>query len=84
MRYSLRVTNTFERQLRRLSAQDRERVWKVIEEVQASPQSYKQLSGRLSGTRSARAGTLRLVYVVDESERRVILLYVGHREKMYE
>ncbi len=84
MKYSLRVSNAFERQLRRLKPRDQERTWSVIDEVQQDPHSYKPLGGRLSGTRSARAGNLRIIYAIDETEKRIILLHVGHRERVYE
>jgi addiction module RelE/StbE family toxin len=84
MKYSLRVSNAFERQLRRLKPRDRERAWVIIEEIQQDPHVYKSLSGQLSGTRSARAGDLRIIYAVDETEKRVFLLQVGHRERVYE
>ena len=84
MKYSLRVSNAFERQLRRLKPEDRERVWTVINEIQQAPHSYKPLGGQLSGTRSARTGDLRIIYALDESEKRVVLLHVGHRERAYE
>ncbi len=84
MTYSLRVSNSFERDLRKLSASDRERVWTALEEIQKSPYSYKPLRGQLEGTRSARLGTLRIIYTVDEQQKHIILLHVGYRERVYE
>jgi mRNA-degrading endonuclease RelE of RelBE toxin-antitoxin system len=84
LKYALRVSNTFERQLRRLGRRDRERVWKAVHEIEASPYSYKPLGGQLAGTNSARVGNLRIVYAVDEPAKRVVLLYVGPRERVYE
>ena len=83
-KYSLRVSNAFERQLRRLKTQDRERAWTTIDGILQDPHSYKSLSGQLSGTRSARVGDLRIIYAIDETEKRIILLYIGHRERVYE
>ena len=40
--------------------------------------------GQLAGTRSARIGDLRIIYTVDEAEKRAILLHVGYRERVYE
>ncbi len=84
MTYSIRVANSFEKDLRKLRLADRERVWKMLEELQRYPHSYKLLSGQLAGTRSARIGNLRVLYIIEESERRVILLHVGQRERVYE
>lgn len=84
MTYSIRVANSFEKDLKKLRQADRERIWKVLEEIQETPYSYKSLSGQLSGTRSARVGDLRVLYVIAENEDRIILLHVGHRERVYE
>ncbi len=49
------------------------------------PYSYKALGGQLAGTHSARTGGLRVIYAIDEKLKKpVILLYVGHRESVYE
>jgi mRNA-degrading endonuclease RelE of RelBE toxin-antitoxin system len=37
-----------------------------------------------SSAMSARVGDIRLIYTVDENQELVILLYVGHRERVYE
>ncbi len=84
MKYRIRVTNTFERQLKKLTQRDRERVWRLIGEVQESPYLYKSLSGQLSSARSARVGDIRLIYTVDGNQKLVVLLHVGHRERVYE
>gem|GEM_PF-4802972 len=54
MTYSVRVSNKFERGLRKLSRIDCERIWKLLEGIEADPNLYKPLSGQLSGMRSAR------------------------------
>jgi mRNA-degrading endonuclease RelE of RelBE toxin-antitoxin system len=84
LKYRLRVTNTFEKQLKKLAPKGRGRVWRLIGEVQMTPYLYKSLSGQLSSARSARSGDIRLIYTVDENQKFVILLYVGHRERVYE
>jgi mRNA interferase RelE/StbE len=82
--YALRITNSFGRHLRKLGKTDRDRVWKALHELEASPYSFKALTGQLSGTRSARVGNLRVIYAVDEQQKRIILLYVAARERVYE
>lgn len=84
MKYRLRVSNSFERDLRKLGNLHKEKTWKLIEQIQASPYSYKRLTGQLMGTRSARSGDLRIIYAIDEHDKRVILLHVGQRERVYE
>jgi len=84
MKYSPRVSNTFDRELRRLRPTDRNPAWDAIQQIQESPFSHKAPMGRLSGTRAARAGDLRIMFAVNEDENRIILLHVGHRERVYE
>lgn len=84
MKYRLRVPNTFERELRRLGQQDKDRVWKTIGEIQESPYSYKFLTGQLTGTKSARVGNIRIIFAIDEHAKRILLLHIGYRGKVYE
>jgi mRNA-degrading endonuclease RelE of RelBE toxin-antitoxin system len=80
----VRVSNKFERELRKLGRADQDRIWKLLEEIQEEPHSYKLLSGQLSGMRSARTGDLRLLFIIEEKEKRIVLLQVGYRERVYE
>jgi len=82
--FSTKVSNSFERDFRKLGHADRDRIWKLLEQIQEEPHSYKPLSGQLSGMRSARVGDLRVLYIVEENEKRIVLLRVGHRERVYE
>jgi mRNA-degrading endonuclease RelE of RelBE toxin-antitoxin system len=56
----------------------------VIRDIQEFPYSYKVLAGQLVGTRSARIGDFRIIYAIDVKEKRIILLHVGQRERVYE
>jgi len=56
----------------------------LLHEIEQSPHSYKALSGQLTGTHSARVGGLRIIYTIDENEKLIVLLSVGHRESVYE
>lgn len=66
MSYSFRISNSFERQLRKLSETNRERIWRLLREIEVSPYSFKPMSGQMVGTHSARIGDLRVAYAVDE------------------
>jgi mRNA interferase RelE/StbE len=48
------------------------------------PEAGKPLTGELAGLRSYRARRFRIVYHLVESERRVLILHVGHRRTVYE
>jgi mRNA interferase RelE/StbE len=49
-----------------------------------SPGAGKALTGELAGLRSYRARRFRIVYEVAEAERRLLILYLGHRRTVYE
>ena len=83
MKYLLRVSSTFERELRRVAPAYRERSWSMIQRIQEDPYAYKLLAGQLAGTRSARIGSVRIIYAVDEPKKMVILLHIGYRERVY-
>lgn len=63
MSYTIVVTNNFNRKMRKLNAENRERASRIIRELQSEPYQYKELSGRLKGIRSARFGDHRILYI---------------------
>ena len=48
------------------------------------PEAGRPLTGELAGLHSYRARRFRIVYHLVESERRVLILHVGHRRTVYE
>lgn len=48
MSYTIVVTNNFNRKMRKLNAENRERASRIIRELQSEPYQYKELSGRLA------------------------------------
>ncbi|MDY6864476.1 MAG: type II toxin-antitoxin system RelE/ParE family toxin [Halobacteriota archaeon] len=89
MRYSLKYTKTFKKQIDRLKKKDKalmEELMKKVKKLQDVPHSGKLLKYQLSyyRYRSLRIKKkYRLVYVVDENENTVILVAFGHREEIY-
>lgn len=61
----------------------RARITQKIEELKASPHSFKKLHGELEGLYSLRVGDHRAIYAIDENERMAIILSVAHRKKIY-
>ena len=69
--------------IRALSATERERLGPQIERLADDPALGKQLTGPLSGLRSLRVGTYRVIYQHFPAERRIIILTLGHRKDIY-
>ena len=59
------------------------RLDRVIRDLETNPQSGKLLKGELSGIWSLRVGDYRIVYGIDEDEKILTLLRVGHRKAVY-
>ncbi len=61
-----------------------EELMKKVRKLQEVPYSGKPLKYQLSHYRSLRIkGKYRLIYMVDENEREVVLAAFGHREEIY-
>ncbi len=76
----------FERQFRDLTKKDKplaERLAKAILKLEENPYLGKPLSYDLSGLRSLRVGKYRIIYKINENEKKVILMAVSHRKKSY-
>ncbi|AIY90472.1 TPA_asm: hypothetical protein GacPV1_gp11 [Geoglobus acetivorans pleomorphic virus 1] len=76
----------FERQFRDLTRKDKplaERLAKAILKLEDNPYLGKPLSYDLSGLWSLRVGKYRIIYEINENEKKVILRAVSHRKKSY-
>ncbi len=85
--YEVFVTREFKRAFKPLARKDkelREAVSKVVEKLKKDPKSGKPLSYDLAGKWSVRVGRVyRIIYEIDEENKRIILLTIGHRKKVY-
>ena len=54
-----------------------------IRQLQDNPYIGKPLHGDLKGKYSLRSGDYRVIYSVDETDKSVLLLAVGHRKAVY-
>jgi len=69
--------------IRAFSSKERERLGPQIERLAADPALGKQLTGPLSGLRSLRIGSLRVIYQHFPADRRIIVLTLGLRRDNY-
>lgn len=79
--YILKTTPKFEKGLRSLEKPIKEAVLEQVKALKKDPYIGKKLHGHLKGKFSLRIGNYRVIYAIEE--RRVILLTVGHRKKIY-
>ncbi len=74
---------TFLKQEKKLNADVKERVIEVVEEILSNPYSGVNLKGDLKGYYRGRVGKHRIIYKIDESEKRVIFFDVDLRKRVY-
>ena len=84
MTYRLETTRKFEKDFRKLSLDVKQRIDKQIKFLESQPYSGKRLRGDFEGSYSLRLGDYRVIYWVDETAKRIILLTVAHRRTVYE
>ena len=58
-------------------------MYSIIKEIIEDPYSYKELKGQLKNLRSARFGDFRIIYRINEKNKIIELIAVGHRRSVY-
>jgi len=82
--YSIEITATAEKQIRRIAAGDRVRVLRAIQQLSHDPRprGCRKLQGYDDVFR-VRAGTFRVIYSIEARRLLIIILKVGHRKDVY-
>jgi mRNA interferase RelE/StbE len=70
--------------VRGLSPEVKRPIKQALIRLAETPEAEKHLTRELAGLRSYRARRFRIVYEVAESERRLLILHIGHRRTVYE
>ncbi len=68
--------------LQKLDKLIRGEIKKKLKELEKQPNSGKRL--RYSNFWGLRVGDFRVIYEIDRAEKRVIVLFIGHRKKVYD
>ena len=84
MTYRLETTRRFEKDFRKLATDLKQRIDKQVRTLETQPYSGKRLRGEFEGSYSLRLADYRVIYWIDESTKRIILLTVAHRRTVYE
>lgn len=82
--YSIEVSSTAEKQLRKLSQKDQINVLKRIQELSSEPRPNR--SRKLRGQDNiyrVRVGNYRILYSIENKLLIIIILKVGHRRDVY-
>ncbi len=83
MSYAVFLHPNAAKELAKLETQIRARVTERARQLRENPD---QIGKRLSQSDfwSLRVGYYRLIYQIDQKEKRVVILFVGHRSKVYD
>ncbi|MFA6028296.1 MAG: type II toxin-antitoxin system RelE/ParE family toxin [Elusimicrobiota bacterium] len=84
--HNIELTRTAEETYRWLSAKDRrlfERIDAALDALAQDPLQGKPLKGALSGDRSYRVGSYRIIYTIQHNRLVVLILDIGHRREIY-
>jgi mRNA interferase RelE/StbE len=83
MDYSVFLHPKADKSLRKLPSEDEKRIRENIYELQRNPAEKGE---RLSGSKyyKLRTGDYRIIYKIVETGKKVIIVFVGHRSKVYD
>jgi mRNA interferase RelE/StbE len=81
--YEIIIEPPAERFIKSLKKDEQKKLFDRIEELSNNPRLGKELVGKLSGLRSLRVGSYRVVYKVEEMKLVVLVLRAGHRKDIY-
>lgn len=80
-KWNTKVTRRFERDFRKLPSSIQDRIIELVEELKSNPYLGKKLRG--FPYYSLRVSDYRVIYMIDEKERVIILMTVFHRRVGY-
>lgn len=83
MPYELEFTELFVEQFEKLEKDNRERIYRKIQELKENPYRHKALTYPFGGCFRIRVGNFRVIYMPIERMKKVVLVDVGLRKKIY-
>ena len=83
MAYKAALTKNFLREYKKLPDHMKDGILRAIDEIVANPFSGVKLRGDLEGRWRWRVGKYRIVYIIDQTPKLVVLLDVGLRKPIY-
>lgn len=77
------ITPKAEKQYQHLPKSEQTKIKKRLYLLKKNPKEGKKLSGLLSKTRSLRAWPYRIVYYIDEKQKKIYIVTIAHRQGVY-
>lgn len=82
--YQIKLTRQARQELKSLKNIYQEAVSTAILEIKEEPHSNKSLVQELKGRFSYRLGVYRIIYTINEKDKKVTILTAGHRSGVYQ
>ena len=83
MAYKAALTKNFLREFKKLIDHIKDGISRAIDEIVANPFSGVKLRGELEGRWRWRVGKYRIIYIIDQTPKLVVLLDAGLRKTIY-
>ena len=83
-KYKLQVSTIFEKAFRKYDIPTKQKLDLAIRQLEVDPYEGKTLRGNLAGKWAIRSGNYRVLYMINEVEKIVVLCDTGHRKKAYD
>lgn len=81
--YKVKLTTKAEKELKRLSRENKLSISEIIDELKEDPLIGKPLDRELIRRFSYRVGAYRIIYKVNQVDRVIDIISTGHRSKIY-
>jgi len=81
--FRILISKRASNKLKKLSQNHQDAIILAFEEIADDPYLGKPLSRELLGKFSYRVGVYRIVYKVDQKDKKILVLRVGHRARVY-
>ena len=86
LEYELIIPKTIERYLFKLYKKDR-KTFNILNreliEIANQPQNYPMLQGNFTGCHKARKSNYRIIFEINEKDKKIIIVRVGKRSNIY-
>lgn len=81
---SINVDDRIYKDIKGISREDIQRIFKAIDKLEINPELGKLLEGPLKPLRKLTVGDYRVIYVYEGSKLLVLVIKIGHRKSVYE
>lgn len=83
MRFDVQLTNTAQKELKRLPPKIKRQVANALDALENTPRAGSPLHHQLKGYWSYHTGNYRIVYEIDDTKKLVLVSHIKHRKNVY-